>query len=90
MIAKPRTRVVVFRVSQDEFGRLRDACALRGARTLSDFTRSELLDHLETEARDDRLGKFFREIEHRMTALQSEVANLTSRMEKYLDGSGRH
>jgi uncharacterized protein (DUF1778 family) len=43
-----RNRIVVFRLSQDEYDRLRAACNAAGGRTLSDFTRSELLTLVET------------------------------------------
>ena len=39
----PRDRVVVFRLSQEEYQSLKKACDSRGARNVSDFTRSEIL-----------------------------------------------
>ncbi len=41
MLANPRNRVVVFRLSGHEYVSLKDiACNARGARNISDFTRS--------------------------------------------------
>ncbi len=38
----PRNRVVVFRLAQDEYQKLKDVSTRNGARNLSDFMRSEL------------------------------------------------
>lgn len=39
----PRTRAVVFRLTAAEFENLEEACARGGARSLSDFVRSQVL-----------------------------------------------
>jgi len=49
MTSKPRNRIVVFRLSQDEYRSLQDACIRAGARNLSDFTRSEVLERLDSD-----------------------------------------
>lgn len=38
-VLRPRTRVVFFRVSQEEFQQFMDACESSGARSASDFAR---------------------------------------------------
>jgi hypothetical protein len=43
MVANRRDRIVVFRLSRDEYEDLKTVSTLRGARTVSDFARSELL-----------------------------------------------
>jgi uncharacterized protein (DUF1778 family) len=52
-VTKPRNRLVNFRVSEDEFQVLREACESGGARSLSDFARVAVLggraDQKETE-----------------------------------------
>lgn len=40
----PRTRAVVFRLTDAEFAHLEKACASGGARSLSDFVRSQVLN----------------------------------------------
>ena len=45
-ILKRRDRIVVFRLSQDEYEGLKAACAERGAASISSFARSELLTSL--------------------------------------------
>ena len=42
-VLKRRNRVVVFRLTQDEYEDLKTVCTVRGARNISDFARSELL-----------------------------------------------
>ena len=70
MLANPRNRVVVFRLSGHEYLTLKDACCARGARNISDFTRSELLSHLHFDR--------FAAIEQRLAELQSVVARNVS------------
>jgi hypothetical protein len=73
VLANPRNRVVVFRLSRDEYRALKDACSARGARNMSDFTRSELLGHLH--------GDRFAAIEQRIAELQSIVTRLNHLLE---------
>ena len=46
---KRRDRTVIFRLTQDEYDNLETACRQRGARTLSDYARSELLQAVERD-----------------------------------------
>jgi hypothetical protein len=41
-IQKPRTRVVYFRISEEEFGKLNQLCETQGARSLSDLARTAM------------------------------------------------
>ena len=47
--SKPRNRIVVFRLTQDEYNSLKEFCQAKGGRNLSDFTRSELLMRLNSD-----------------------------------------
>ena len=42
-VVKPRNRLVVFRLTQEEYEELKSVSFRRGARNISDFARSELL-----------------------------------------------
>lgn len=42
-VYRPRTRLVNFRLSEDEFLMLKDTCARSGARSVSDYARSAVL-----------------------------------------------
>jgi hypothetical protein len=55
-VLKRRSRTVIFRVTEDEYDRLRSACLTRGARNVSDFARSALFDHV-SGGKDQLAGK---------------------------------
>ena len=55
-IIKRRDRIVVFRLTQEEYRRLERACSRTGARNLSDYTRRELLDGADSVSLDRRLA----------------------------------
>ena len=42
-VQKPRKRIVIFRLTDDEYEELKAARVTRGARNMSDFARTELL-----------------------------------------------
>ncbi len=42
-VYRPRTRLVNFRLSEDEYLTLKDTCARSGARSVSDFARAAVL-----------------------------------------------
>ena len=74
-----RSRIVNFRVTDEELERLKTASALRGSRCLSDFARSVTLENANApehspahEACDSRMLSF----EQRLTVLESNVEDL--------------
>ena len=70
---KTRSRVVVFRLTEEEFKLLQDACRISGGRNLSDFTRTGILNHLENRTKPDR----FAAIEDRLNTLQQDIRALS-------------
>jgi hypothetical protein len=46
-VLRPRNRLVNFRLSEDEFERLKGSCEAFGARSISDFARTSVLDRLD-------------------------------------------
>ena len=42
-ISKPRNRVVLFRLTQEEYAQVQQACADEDARSVSDFARARIL-----------------------------------------------
>ena len=75
---KNRSRVVVFRVTQEEYQHLRSVCLERGGRNLSEFTRSELLAFLRGAGQsDERVGV----LERRLASLQYSVQHMIRLME---------
>jgi len=69
-----RDRVMVFRLSQDEYEHLRSAAEVNGGRSVSDFIRSTLLAQVspEHQATPVRL----RELEQRVRRLESASMDL--------------
>jgi hypothetical protein len=46
---KPRNRLVNFRLTEDEYGRLAAVCERRGSPSISDFARVAILRNIEAE-----------------------------------------
>lgn len=76
MTTSPRNRIVVFRLSQDEYRMLKEACDRRGGRNVSDFTRSEVLEFLHSGTVNGPLHRRVRAIEQVITSLQSQFNSL--------------
>jgi len=68
-VNKPRTRVVIFRLSQEEYQSLHEASA--GSRSLSEFARAKLLGSLGAPPVDQQLLE-----------LRSTVARIAELLEK--------
>ena len=69
--------MVVFRLTQEEYDNLKEVCSERGGRSLSDFTRSELMNFLGTESLGGLLEKRFSDVKQRLGELQEAVSKLT-------------
>jgi hypothetical protein len=71
---KVRTRIVNFRVTEEEFEQLRSACDRQGARCLSDFARSAMLasPNLDPESVVSKLVV----LEGRLASLETSVSRL--------------
>lgn len=65
----PRNRVVVFRLTEEEYRLLKAACSAAGRRNLSDYTRSELLLALGADRADKAIRRRFQEIDHKLRDL---------------------
>jgi hypothetical protein len=75
-----RNRIVVFRLSQDEYDRLRAACDAAGGRTLSDFTRSELLTLVQSDNGGSIIERKFVEIDRKLSVLQTMIKQVSERI----------
>jgi hypothetical protein len=76
MTNRPRNRVVVFRLSQDEYRALQEACERVGARNLSEFARVGIFEYLQAGALGSHLNRRFAELEQQIAALQSQINHL--------------
>jgi hypothetical protein len=75
---KRRNRIVVFRLTQEEYESLKDVCVNRGARNISDFARSALLRFMGADGQtavDQRLA----ELEATVRRLAQLLETLVSR-----------
>ena len=70
---KRRDRIVVFRLSQDEYEGLKAACAERGAASISSFARAEVLTSLN---RDRTSG-----VSRQLSNLESGMQRITQILE---------
>lgn len=72
----PRNRMVVFRLTQEEYVSLQEACKRKGGRNLSEFTRSELLSMVGPETAAGIFQEQFDELQRRLVDLESKLAQL--------------
>lgn len=77
-VLRPRNRLVNFRLSEDEFEKLRDCCASFGARSISDFARSSVLSRLDQDPQQESQAN------HRISHLDYKVSELESRVGQLL------
>ena len=75
--SRNRSRILYFRVSEDEFERFKDLCQRLGARNMSDMVRSALL----SMSRDQPSNGFERKVTERIRSLEESVARLSRTME---------
>ena len=88
----PRSRVVLFRLTQEEYESLKQACLDQGGRNLSEFTRSALFSAVRGGFGDATGARQYREIESRLAELQRLVEKLVDtqdeRRQIAVSGSG--
>jgi hypothetical protein len=76
-VLNPRTRLVNFRVSEDEFLYLKESCARSGARSISDYARSAVLN--EATAQPAAVsGVPLLELSHRWNRLEQRIETVLS------------
>jgi hypothetical protein len=80
-VIKPRNRLVNFRVSEEEFQTLREACLSGGARSISDFARSAVLSTFGSANEVEGLLKIrLSTIDQKMDELDSSLRTLLNRL----------
>jgi hypothetical protein len=80
---KPRTKLVSFRLSEEEYERVQDACAAERARSLSEFARGLLLQRTIGMEDDKRptagpFGENTQELLEAMQQLNQQLRQLVS------------
>lgn len=80
-VSQPRNRVVLFRLTQEEYQRLQQACAEGSARSISDYARTRVLG--PADATD------LAQIEAKLAELSQAVEYLTGLVEQGQDATPR-
>lgn len=85
-VLKPRNRLVNFRLSEEEYERLKASCALHGARSLSDFARAAVLRAvvpgvLPSEHGDSLPDGRVSQMDRKLHDLESRVSQLLNLVE---------
>ena len=81
MFRNRRDRLVIFRLSQDEYQTLKAASERKGARNLSDFTRGEVLNALNSQADGNHVEHTFSSMQQSMAELKATMLRLQSVLE---------
>lgn len=71
---------MIFRLTQDEYDNLAAACRERGARTISDYARTELLQSLERDQSD--VMRELSDLRSHMERMEGLLASLFGRDRK--------
>ncbi len=89
-VLKRRDRLVVFRVTKDEYRRLEKACAASGARSISDYTRQALLGSGRPAAAADGLEGRLSAFDRRLAELHAAVRRILRLLEQLATRNGSH
>lgn len=77
-VLKPRNRILIFRLTQDEYENLQTACTDKGARSLSDFARTQLLGAIGAETKPPDVAQF----DEKLSELRAAVDRIAQLLEK--------
>lgn len=76
-ITNPRTKLVNFRLSENEFQNLREASIQFGARSLSDFARSAVLKSYTAETDGGGLLHIrLSDLDHKVSAIETNMREI--------------
>jgi hypothetical protein len=76
-----RTRVLSFRISEEEYQDLINLCMMRQSRSLSDFARLATLSQFEANTSNTKSESTLREVYRKLGALDREVKRLAALVE---------
>ena len=80
-IVKRRTRVVSFRVSEEEYQDLVSICLRRQARSISDFARFVTLSQSKSDGPENRPESMLQQIHSKLGLIDCEVRRLAGLIE---------
>ena len=81
-IQKKRSRIVSFRLSDEEYDSLKSVTASRGARSVSEFTRSVACNLSTNGNGPEKIESSLRLLTDRMEALDQRIRTLTEVLEE--------
>jgi hypothetical protein len=80
-VLRRRTRIVSFRISEEEYQDLVNLCVMRQARSVSDFARFATFSQFEVNASKGKPETALREVYRRIGALDREIKRLAELLE---------
>lgn len=90
-VLQPRKRLVNFRLSQEEYEKLKTAYPLRGARSISDFARTVVLRSVGlTDVPEDSVHARLSSLGQKVVELETRLAGLVRLLNASPDGNGRN
>ena len=81
MFRNRRDRLVIFRLSQDEYDKLKAASERNGARNLSDFTRGEILNSLNSRPDGNHVDLTIGSIQQNVDDIKADMLSLQTALE---------
>jgi len=89
-VYRPRTRLVNFRVNEEEYATMCAACSQNGARSISDFARLAVLRHAAADERQATSMQWrLSALGHKMSELECRVSQVLRLLESVdTDGEG--
>jgi hypothetical protein len=79
-ILKPRTRIVYFRVSEEEFLRLVDLCPAHGARSISELARNAMQGIIRGAADMSREG----DVAQKLDAIDKTMTEMSQNLKRLI------
>ena len=87
-VLKRRTRMVNFRLSEDEYRELKTICIANGARSISDFARTAVCKSIDGNGTPEKFESTVRELHGKFEALDREVKRLALLVEEGASAAG--
>lgn len=81
-IYSPRTRLVNFRLSEDEYQTLKEAAIRQGARSISDFARAAILNSV-SNPRSENGQMDLSTLDRKVTDIQGAVERISSILSRH-------
>ncbi len=76
-----KSKMISFRLSPDEYRRLRDACSLHGARNVSELARAAMQNLIEGKDIAVPLPEQVHQLRERVSVLSSEVERISRQVD---------